>query len=565
MRVPRRIPSWLLVVVTAAICAVTLQLERADLFPLWRLAVRWSPSALASTSAVPAVEVVSGLPILSLAIDEADLNSPDRGLLPNRDNRGAEWERPASLSYFEGGRLLFASGVGVRMHGGTSAPRLGFRLYFRRRYGAREFAPRILFGPETLPLQRLVVHHDVRRDFDGTVWHFVNPLAYDIAKAMGAIVPATKPVRLFVNGRYYGPLVLTERFDDRFFAAHWGDEVEFSQTALEELWRWVSRTRPLTMETVAQKVDLESLTRWFLAVTFCATRDAYQEPGPLLNRTRSQGGWFWVTWDMDQSFRNWDMDTYRYLLERIREPRTPRRNDAEPRAVLLTHLIAEDAGYRDYFKRLFQQVMNHRVTDAFLEERYQHYLDVATDLRVEDIEYLPRLREFFERRSAFFRQITEQWLNTPPSQPVTLIAPGDVSLVIDGERVKTGYRGLYFPDLEVIVDVPAEHRAQFSGWRVNGRTIAGTSRLAFKADQPTRVEALFGEADLPAPRPSPNLLCVGRIRRCPGCLPRRYHAPRWRGAAFPRAPSGWAASLATQDARTRKCRGSRCGSTGPST
>jgi hypothetical protein len=147
MTSPRRIPSWVLVAATIAFFALMLQLERADLFPLWRLAVRWSPSALPSTAAVPAVEVISGVPILSLALDEADLNSPERGLLANRNLRGLDWERPASISYFEGGRMLFASGVGVRMHGGTSAPRLGFRLYFRRQYGPRELAPGVLFGP----------------------------------------------------------------------------------------------------------------------------------------------------------------------------------------------------------------------------------------------------------------------------------------------------------------------------------------------------------------------------------------------------------------------------------
>ena len=40
-----------------------------------------------------------------------------------------------------------------------------------------------------------------------------------------------------------------------------------------------------------------------------------------------------------------------------------------------------------------------------------------------DLDYLPRLQEFFERRPEFFRQVTEQWLNAPPSQPLTLVAP----------------------------------------------------------------------------------------------------------------------------------------------
>lgn len=531
---PRRLPSWLLVAATGAIGVAALQLEAAGLFPLWRLAVQWSPSALPSTQAVPGVEIKSGLPVLSLAVGEADLYGPERGVLANISKHGADWERPGSVSYFEGGRLLFASGVGVRVHGGGSritSPRQGFRLFFRRQYGPREFAPGILFDPDAQPIRRLIVHNDVRRDRDGTDWHLVNPLAYDIAQAMGAIAPDTKPVRFFLNGEDYGPFVLTERFDERFFAAHWGyDDVVISQASFDELRGWVDRTRPLTMEAVAGQVDLENLTRWFLAVAFCATRDAYQGPGQFLDRTRPQAGWFWVNWDMDQSFRNWDLDSYQYLLEPVVE-RPRGRNRAESRPTLLTHLIAEDAGYRDSFKRIFLHLMNHRVTETFLEERYRHYADVARRLGVERLDYLPRLREFLTRRPAFFRQITEQWLNAPPSQPLTLVAPGEVPLIVDGEQVKSGYRGLYFPDLEVVVKVPGEHHARFSGWLVNGRPVAPILPLALKVDRPTRVEALFdGDTRVAAAMPEPALPSKQAPRDRPRVVWRRIPASSfWMG------------------------------------
>jgi hypothetical protein len=148
------------------------------------------------------------------------------------------------------------------------------------------------------------------------------------------------------------------------------------------------------------------------------------------------------------------------------------------------------------------------VTVPFLEERYRHYLDVVTELGVAHVDYLPRLREFLERRPAFFRRITEQWLNSPPSQPLTLVAPGGVSLIIDGERVKDGYRGLYFPDLDLLLEVPAEHRARFSGWRLNGRLVAESAQLTFRVDRPTRVEALFDE-----PHPSASLHRMRLTRR----------------------------------------------------
>ena len=116
---------------------------------------------------MPVTEIASGVPVLSLTLDDADLNDPAKGLLPNKREHGEEWEREGSVSYFEDGRLMFASGVGVRIHGGGSritAPRPGFRLYFRRKYGPREVPPGVLFSPAAQPMRRLVVHDDVRRD-----------------------------------------------------------------------------------------------------------------------------------------------------------------------------------------------------------------------------------------------------------------------------------------------------------------------------------------------------------------------------------------------------------------
>ena len=207
-------------------------------------------------------------------------------------------------------------------------------------------------------------------------------------------------------------------------------------------------------------------------------------------RRKETGGWFWVNWDMDQSFRSWDLDSYQYLLERVGEGRRGR-NPAEPRSVILTHLIAEDAEFREYFKRAVQKDLNHQLTDAFLQERYQHYLDTATQLRVPNLDYLSRLEQFLERRRSFFRLTTEQWLNTSPSQSVTLSAPDDIALIIDGERVANGYEGFYFPDLAMVVDVADEHRDRLAGWRINGRLIPGAKPLTFTADRPTRIEAVI--------------------------------------------------------------------------
>ena len=83
---------------------------------------------------------------------------------------------------------------------------------------------------------------------------------------------------------------------------------------------------------------------------------------------------------MDQSFRDWNLDSYQYLLERVAEGRRGR-NPAEPRSVILSQLIAEDPEYRDYLKRVVQKALNHQLTDAFLMERYEHYLTPRRNCR----------------------------------------------------------------------------------------------------------------------------------------------------------------------------------------
>ena len=490
-----RIPTWLLIVLTGALCLGMITLESANLFPVWRFAVQWSPEALPSSQAVPAKEIASGRPVLSLTLDPADLNDPEKGILPNKLEHGVEWEREGSVSYFDGGKLLFAGGVGVRMHGGGSritAPRPGFRLYFRRKYGPRELPPGVLFSEAAQPVRRIVVHDDVRRTGNAN-WYFVNPLAYDIARAVGAIAPETKPVRFYLNGEYYGPFVVTERFDERFFAAHWGyDDILLSQEEMNKLWEWVRTTRPLTMANVSEHVNVDNMTRWFVAVAFTATRDAYQGPGQFLDRTKTNGRWFWVNWDMDQSFRDWNLDSYQYLLERVAEGRRGR-NPAEPRSVIISQLIAEDPQYRDLLKRVVQKALNHQLTDEFLMERYEHYLTIATQLQIRRLDYLPRLRQFLTRRRDFFRLTSEQWLNTAPSQRVAVTAPAHVDVVVDGERVRSGYQGLYFPDIELTADIAEEHRSGFTGWNVNGRLVRDTAPLKFKAERAIHIEAVFND------------------------------------------------------------------------
>jgi formylglycine-generating enzyme required for sulfatase activity len=524
----------------ATLVAVGVAVEHVDPFPRLRFAIQRNPTELPSTSAIDKLEVVKGYPLFSLYIAPAML----RELLDHKMEHGREWERPATLSYFDDGRLLFTAQVGVRIHGGGSrltSPRQGFRVFFRRQYGATRAPAGVLLDRSSDPLQRIVLHNDVRRGGRGVQWHMVNPLGYDFARRIGAITPETKPVRFFLNGEFQGPFVLTEHFDDEYFAAHMpGRRITMKLEDMEVLRDRVDATHPLTMDAAGELVDLENVTTWFLAVVFAGTRDAYQGPGQFLDEGRDRAGWFWVTWDVDESFRDWNLDSFQYLLERVGE-RYRGRRPSEPRGTMLTRLIAGDADYQAYLAGRVDDMLNHQLTRAFTAERAAHYADIAATYGAPSLDYVPELKDFLDKRPAFVRQITAQWLNLPSEPvPVTVRRAGGGPLRIDGFDEPTPYRGSYFHGREVVVRAP---EGSDGPWYVNGEDAGKTAELRVRADRPLAVT--WGgsphEADRPAApaaepaaeRPAPALVwrriqgreyaagCVLNDKRClPSELPR---------------------------------------------
>ena len=499
-----RRPAGLLVLagVALALVALGVAIESAGLFPRLRFAIHRNIAELPSTQGVDAREIVRGLPLLSIYLQPDDLKT----LLDNKLEHGRQWERPASISYFDDGRLRFAAEVGVRVHGGGSritSARQGFRLFFRRQYGTAQFAPGILFGPDSDPLKRLVVHNDVRRDPSGMSWHLANPLAYDLARRIGGITPETRPVRFFLNGEDQGLYVLTEHFDDEYFATHMpGRRITMEIEDMETLRENLDRQHPLTMEAVASLLDLENVTTWFLSVVFAATRDAYQGPGQFLDEGRDRAGWFWVTWDMDESFRDWDLDSFQYLLERVGE-RPRGRRASEPRPLVLTTLIAEDARFREYLAARIDTMLNHQLTREFVEERRAHYAEVAAQFGVPNTAYLARQKEFLERRPVFVRAIAEQWLNTPPGVPVSIQRAGGGRFLVDGFEKDSRYDGTYFPGRELVARVPEDG----ARWYVNSEPVSDGRELRVRADRPLAIAVLTSSEDavpvlreLPAPR-----------------------------------------------------------------
>jgi len=452
-----------------ALVAIGTVAERHGAFAGLRFSIQRSPDLMPSTALVPESEVRRGVPTLSLYVSDSDLYDRATGILANKHAHGRAWERRATLTYFDRGHVRFASTAGVRVHGGGSrvtSPRQGYRVYLRREYEAVPIPAGLIFdAPHAHPVRVLMVHNDVR-EREGVRWALTNPLAYDIAATVGAITSPSRPVRFFLNGEFQGVFVLYEHFHpNHYFRAHGQRAVRLEGDEFEALAAQIRSLTPITMATAGEIVDIENLTRWFIAIAFCATRDPFQGPSQFRDASRARAQWFWVNWDMDASFGGALNNPFKELLLPAGGGRRGRRAD-EIRPYLMTALLAQDPVYREYFKAAWIEAMNFKITRGFLRERFEHYREIARTYGVESVEYQPLLEAFLAQRPGVLRGHAEQYLQTAT---VSCRLATTRPVLVDGQPVDGTFDGYYFQGMRVTLDVPRSEAERFSHWRVNGR------------------------------------------------------------------------------------------------
>jgi len=459
-----------------------------------------TPEELPSSSVMSQAMRKSSPAVLSLAIAQDDLTDPDLGLLANPDAKGRNWERPAFLSYFEQGKLLFASGVGIRIHGGVArdAPKKSFRVYFRSIYGATQFAPRLLFDHQSDPVLLFVL----RSEFE-TAGLFANSFAYDISRQIGALAPHTQPVKLCINGEEQGVYILIEHISEGYLRAHFGhNRFLMAQSAVwaepdfgnvqqfQQFIDWAADRSPLSMSEAAQKIDIDNFVRWLLSVIFCATPDALQGP-ILLDLTRADAKWFWVNWDMDHSFAVTNLNAAEHAWEEDIFDRFYMRED--PRAYLYHRLRLGSAEFRNYFSRVFVDVMNHRLTDAFLRERQRYYTELASAFNYDDSEFNKEVADFVTHRKSVLREQMKTYFATGKSSPCFVQGPAGVQFEIDGYPEQSGYLGWYFEQTPITISPTETGNLIFSHWLINGKEQRGDRILRYTLTTPTTITAVFQE------------------------------------------------------------------------
>ena len=366
--------------------------------------------AVESRHAVPQELIDRGLRIVSIVLTEGGW----RHMHSNVWTRGPSSEQPAWMTLFADGKEVAISPVGVRIQGNYTRPRKperSYQLLFHRAYGANPQQARNFGWDHDGRVTRVILARDTRSRA-GVPWRFLNPLAFDIARRLGAVAPETAPAMVFVNGRKLGLFFLTERPGDDFLERHYGHK-DFMVVDTKRM-EFPNGMRPLyeqllvksktvrSASEIESMVDLDNLMRWAISIGFCGNEDEFQG---LLVRALGIGGarWQWINWDMDHSFVYQPHAPIVHQSNKLRSLLlTGHRR--EPRRTFLRRLWRYDPSIRPRMKALVTETLDERVTDAFLAERLAHYRRIADEYGVEDKAYLPLLEAFVSTRRQVFRQ-----------------------------------------------------------------------------------------------------------------------------------------------------------------
>lgn len=458
----------------------------------WTVPDNVDPENLPSSMVMNKDVIETGLPILSVVLDENDLYNERTGIFTNHQKKGKKWERLSFISYYNNGDLLFASGAGVRVHGGgdRSMKYKGLRFYFRDVYGADHFKKGILFDKKREPIQRLIVRKEPA---------FFNAIALDISRKIGCIAPYTQPIKVYLNGSLYDDqFVLTEHISEDYLYSLYGHKKFLIERTIkkrrsrskefEDLREWVrDKNVKMTMEEVGKRVDINNLSLWWISQLYCSGKDHYQGPA-VIDKKKEDAKWFWINWDMDQCIQNtreknkkiWEQELC--LYEVMNSSSSLDRKD--PRGVLFRRMINEDPNYKHYFLGLLADVLNHKLNYKYIESRIHYYQKMAVALNTsaftgEDI------RSYFKKRTMYLKKLMENYFLAPRSFLCKVKVNNGIRYEIDGYPYYNEYKGWYFKGTDISIKLTGLEGKKVKYWLVNGKKIKGMEgSITYNVDEP---------------------------------------------------------------------------------
>ncbi|MFW6309810.1 MAG: CotH kinase family protein, partial [Prolixibacteraceae bacterium] len=287
------------------------------------------------------------IPVLSLVTDAENLFNYDSGIyVPgkyfnpenpewtgNYFNKGAEWEKPVHIAYFENdGEPAFSQDAGIRIHGFKTrqTAQKSLRLYARKEYGEKNFDYRLLPQKENDEYKRFILRTTMGDWWSSTVINDI--LAREIAGGLNIETQDHRPVAIYLNGEYWGMYSLRDRIDERYISYTFNidkDSVDIINgnyglvdagsnehyIKLAEFVESNDLSFKSNYEYVQSQIDIDNFIDYLISQMFFANVD-WPGNNQRLWRPQTPGGkWRWILFDVDAGFGNVNRNMFEFSFD----------------------------------------------------------------------------------------------------------------------------------------------------------------------------------------------------------------------------------------------------------
>lgn len=203
----------------------------------------WNAALKGQYSTLALRDGLKQIPSISIVTDQPNLTDPAYGIYVNAQEKGSEWEQPASVEYLPSDNSTgFSIHAGLKIRGGYSRndqfAKHSLRLQFRSRYGdsSLQFPLHGSGGTDEFETLDLRTEQNYHWANDGGTQNTAvrEVFCRDLMAAMGQPATRSRYFHLYLNGQYWGIYQTEERAQEDYGASYFGgkaDDYDVVQTS----------------------------------------------------------------------------------------------------------------------------------------------------------------------------------------------------------------------------------------------------------------------------------------------------------------------------------------------
>ena len=434
--------------------------------------------------------------VVSLVTDPDNLFSDDKGIYvlgdtyrqyieaggeyvynspANYKQRGREWEREATISYYdEDQNYVFSQNVGIRLIGNASraTPEKSFRVYARELYDDVGVLAYDFFDQEYDSETVLLRYGDGRSQF-----------LMDLVDEPLLAVQQSRPCYLFIDGEYWGDYFIQERVDNELIenlfdvdadevamikdgVMQSGDEECYTEyTEMLEYLKNNDMSDQENYEYICGKLDIENYIDYYCAQIYLNNTDYTINRNCVLWRSENidednfyeDGKWRIVLINLDWTLnREGDYKTNSFTKKDVMMRESP------ATSIIFSSLM-ENEEFCEQFATRFMDLANTRFAADQIEAQIAD-VNYATDEEKDD------WRDFFEHR---FPYITKHMASVfglkgqliPVDIGINDTGAGSVRInTVEPDLSSGEWSGYYYSDYPVTIEAVPGEGYVFAGW-----------------------------------------------------------------------------------------------------